>query len=115
MKIPGRIRPFSFACLAAACLTPWLFSSCSSLSADDLAPAAAARPTQPDGYPNLNLPVTAAAPQLTAEERERLTQELSSVRGGGASGGTSPAEAERLRRLARQHAEERLRAIETSQ
>src|SRR5690606_31631263 len=106
MKIPGRLRPFSSAFLAAACLTPWLLSACASSSAR--APG-----TQPDGYPNLNISPSTAAPQLTSEERSELVRELAKGRDlPSQASEPSAAELERLRRLGQLHAEERLRVIE---
>ncbi len=78
---------------------PGLLSGCAQRG-QEAAPVAAS-PTQPDGYPNLNLPVRPAAPQLTNEERAGLAQELSAKRPQ-AGGADAPAatETESLRQLA---------------
>ncbi|WP_163272843.1 hypothetical protein [Chelativorans alearense] len=105
--------------------------SCSSLSLQDVAPApvsqpvataqadaAPSRPTQPDGYPNLNVPVERASPQFEADEQRQLVEELTTLRERHAAGEDSTRallEAERLRRLGRSHGERALEGIETVQ
>ncbi|WP_159586389.1 hypothetical protein [Chelativorans xinjiangense] len=106
--------------------------SCSSLSLQDVAPApvsqpvataqadaaAPQRPTQPDGYPNLNVPVERASPQFEADEQRQLVEELTTLRERHAAGEDSTqalSEAERLRRLGRSHGERALEGIETPQ
>ncbi|WP_173932194.1 hypothetical protein [Chelativorans sp. Marseille-P2723] len=74
--------------------------------------------SQPDGYPNLNIPAVAAAPQITDAEREELVRELGSARlraSTGPSATQSAEERERLRRLAESHARERLDVIDASE
>ncbi|WEX07587.1 hypothetical protein [Chelativorans sp. AA-79] len=115
MKIAARIRQFFAIGLAAPCLTPLLLAGCAGYGAgpDGASRPVVASPTQPDGYPNLNLPVEAAAPQITEEEKAQLTQELSAKRRRPEEpSAAAAAEAERLRRLARQHQEEMLKEIE---
>ena len=70
---------------------------------------------QPDGYPNLNVPVPAATEQISEEERAKLVEELAADREQQAGGATATdaEETERLRRLALQHGEETLKQIET--
>ena len=96
---------------------PWMLAGCAGSSSPraETQPSVAAR-TQPDGYPNLNLPVQAAAPQITEEERAALTEELSGKRLVAEDGGAAAAaDAERLRLLARQQSEETLKRIEAGE
>ncbi|CAG1002864.1 hypothetical protein RHIZO_02970 [Rhizobiaceae bacterium] len=65
-------------------------------------------------YPNLNIVPTAAAPQLTAAEKNAKLAELEAARRqavGGASGKPVSNDA-KLKKLARTHAEEALKQIE---
>ena len=97
---------------------PWMLAGCAGSSSPraEAQPSVAAR-TQPDGYPNLNLPVRAAAPQITEEQRAALTEELSGKRLEPEDGNAAAAsaEAERLRLLARQQSEETLKRIEAGE
>ncbi|SRR5690554_3633329 len=115
MKIIGRIRLFSSICLAAACLMPGLLASCSSTAANDATAETTTRGALPANYPNLNLPVTPAAPQLTDAERQQTVEELMALRQLGGAAAAPGGDAEQLRRVAREHAERRLREIEASQ
>lgn len=107
MKFQGRKRPFSPA-LPAACLATGLLAACAT---SNRAPG-----TQPDGYPNLNIPIPAAASQLTNRERDEYVQALSEdLELPNEVPDPSADELEQLRRLGRLHAEERLRSIEVSE
>lgn len=110
MKIAGRMEGI----LATAGKTVLalsligLVSGCSSMALEDAAPRASA--TQPDGFPNLNVPVQAASPQITESERQQLIGALTASRQSlpeGVDPNQTAAETERLRRLARQRAEQR--------
>ncbi|MCT7375722.1 hypothetical protein [Chelativorans salis] len=106
-------------------------ASCSSLALEEVAPLPASqpavtaqadapppRPTQPDGYPNLNVPVERASPQFEADERRQLVEELTDLREKHATGEDSTralSEAERLRLLGRSHGERALEGIEAPQ
>jgi hypothetical protein len=125
MKNSTGIRGFSQISLVAASLCP-ILAACSSMNMEDMAPrpqavstsstAQTPQTTGPGDYPNLNIAVQPAAEQISAEERQQLIDELAAKRGV-ASGpsGSSPSEAERLRRLARQRQQETLNAIESAQ
>jgi len=115
MKIAARIRQFFATGLAAPCLMSVLLSGCTGAGSQTggTSPAAASL-TQPDGFPNLNVPIEPAAPQITVEERARMTEELSSKRQTPQAGQPSTAEVERLRALAQQRQQETLKEIETS-
>lgn len=126
MKFTGCLRWFLPNWRAAACLTLAVLglTACSSASLKDAAPQSAysqqspQRPTQPDGYPNLNIRMPAATAQLTDSEREQMIEALASSRErqrNGADAGEAAAQAEALRRLSRSHASERLKAIEATQ
>ncbi|WP_274424364.1 hypothetical protein [Chelativorans sp. YIM 93263] len=124
MRFTGRLRWFLPSWCAAACLTLMILplTACSSLSLTDAAPASAQSAvratTQPDGYPNLNIPLPAATSQITESEREQLIEELARSRQrqqNGVDRAEAAAQAEALRRLSRSHAGERLRAIEATQ
>jgi len=94
----------------------WTLAGCAgSSSTRTEAQAGVAARTQPDGYPNLNVPVQAAAPQITEEERAALTKELSGKRIKADDDGAAAADAERLRLLARQQSEETLKRIEAGE
>ncbi|WP_028032875.1 hypothetical protein [Chelativorans sp. J32] len=109
MKIAVRIREFFAIGLAAPCLIPLLLvSGCAGTASQ------AGSRTQPDGYPNLNVPIEAAAPQITEEERVRMTGELSAKRQRPQGGQASSAEVERMRSLAQQRQQQTLKQIETS-
>lgn len=124
MKIAYRER-ISFSFLGTGLIVMPLAlaaASCSTLALEDAAPttlaAAPDRPLQPDGYPNLNVPMEAAAPQIAEDERQRTVEELDALRRKQqAQAGVSAAEseAERLRALARSHAEQALREIEAAE
>lgn len=116
MKITGRMAWFLSAAGKIACLFSFsvFIAACSSMALDDTAPTARPTPraaaTQPDGYPNLNVPVQAASPQLTENDRQQLTQQLSATRRSQPQGvdlKQAAAEAERLRRLARERVEQK--------
>uniref|UniRef100_Q11H08 Lipoprotein n=2 Tax=Phyllobacteriaceae TaxID=69277 RepID=Q11H08_CHESB len=109
MKIMARIRHFSAAGLAAPCLISLLISGCAGTGSRSVT----ASPTQPDGYPNLNMPMEAAAPQISAEEKTRMTEELSGKRLRPENSQASAAETERLRRLALERQQEMLSQIES--
>lgn len=135
MKGTGRI----FRALAAAGPVA-MTAACVSPSLEDAAPQAALRPPLPatapvapaaqagsplpgphaaarDGgdYPNLNVQPASAAEQMSEEEIEALTRQLTAERerlGSAAPGGVSAAELHRLRLLARTHAQRQLDEIE---
>jgi len=102
-----------------------MLAACSSTNIEDMAPrgqsvstasGSAAQAPATNDYPNLNIATTPAAAQITAEERQRIIDELTAKRGTGAgSGATAMSEAERLKLLARQRQKETLSAIETAQ
>lgn len=78
-------------------------------------PAPPAEPVQSGrtgDYPNLNMAISPAAEQITAEERQRLIDELTAKRGSGAGQGS--AAASELKRLAQQRQEETLSTIESA-
>lgn len=119
MKFTQRIRPFSvpprLRFLSFCLVVP--LASCSSLDLAQVAPRADGRPTaaaqsrQPDGYPGFEIPPGAAS-QLDDAESRALAEELTSLRLRQAVRAGKLSEAERLRILARMHAEERLKQIE---
>lgn len=128
MKFASCIRYFSALSGAAIWTVPLLglLASCSTPPSQDVGPAsqpvatapAPARPTQPDGYPNINVPVEAASPQLDKGEQQQLVDDLTTLRQRQADGpgpGQASTEAQRLRLLARSHAERTLGTIEASE
>ncbi|WP_048647868.1 hypothetical protein [Nitratireductor soli] len=77
------------------------------------APIAGARLT--GEYPNLNVAPDSAATPITAGEKETLTRDLTATRkrlGASTPSGNPAAEADRLRKLAKTHAQRRLEEIE---
>src|SRR5690606_29145883 len=95
---------------------------CSTLAIEDVVPErpglqaeAPSRPTQPDGFPNLNVPMDPASPQLSEAERQQLVEELTTLRARQAAGPPAAAvsDSEALRELARAHADDVLRKIES--
>ncbi|MFC5585830.1 hypothetical protein ACFPOD_11980 [Nitratireductor kimnyeongensis] len=78
--------------------------------------APAARNT--GAYPDLNIPPESAATPIDSTEKDLLTRDLSAVRerlAVRAPGNNAEAEAARLRRLAKTHAERQLEEIEKSE
>ncbi|MCR4267548.1 hypothetical protein [Nitratireductor sp. ZSWI3] len=100
--------------LAAVALT-----GCVSPSLEDAAPtaaqAAAPGPIVTGEYPNLNVPPASAATPISDAEKAALTRDLAATRSrvnAGPSAANAENEAERLRRLARTHAQQRLEELE---
>lgn len=82
-------------------------------AATNTAPIAGARLT--GEYPNLNVAPDSAATPITAGEKESLTRDLTATRerlGASTPSGNPAAEADRLRKLAKTHAQRRLEEIE---
>ncbi|WP_265517907.1 hypothetical protein [Nitratireductor luteus] len=129
MKIARPRRNYCIIAIRAAFGAGFLAASgsCSTMALDEIAPQptaavlpppAAAQPTQPDGYPNLNIRAEPAFEQLSDEDRAALTDDLAAARarqGSAASAGQAASERERLRRLALQHGDEAQREIEATE
>lgn len=116
----ARLRRTAFSTASGMAMALAL-AACTTANLQDAMPAAAqagaAAPqspyTGPDGYPDLNVPMQAAAPQITDEDFQATSAALRARRDGlggrGAAPGTS---AEELRRIAGSHGDETIRAIE---
>ena len=105
-----------------------VLAGCMSASLEDAAPMAAVPPaatpatTAPVAgarltgeYPNLNVPPDSAATPISSSEKEALTRDLTATRerlGASTPTGNPAAEAARLRKLAKTHAQRRLEEIE---
>lgn len=128
MKIANSRRNYCMIAVRAASGAGFALAlaSCSTTSLGEIAPQSAAavrppaiaQPRQPDGYPNLNVRSEPASAQLSDEDRAALTGDLAAARarqGAAASAGQAASERERLRRLALQHGDEALGAIEATE
>lgn len=101
---------------SAAIRTPTPLPRPGSQPALEVTSAPAVRNT--GAYPDLNIPPESAATPIDATEKDALTRDLSAVRerlAVRAPGNNAEAEAARLRRLAKTHAERQLEEIEKSE
>ncbi|MEO3387549.1 hypothetical protein [Mesorhizobium sp. CAU 1741] len=124
----ARLRPLAFSALCGVVVAFALpLAACTTASLQDAMPATAearsspaegvAPPssayTGPDGYPDLNVPMQAAAPQITDEDFAATSAALRARRDGLAARASGPGmSAADLRRIAGSHGERTLDAIE---
>ncbi len=125
--------------IASAVALSLALGGCMSMSLEDAAPSAAITTPAPvpqpapqpapevvsgpgvrntGAYPDLNIPPESAGTPIDATEKDALTRDLSAARdrlAGRAPTGNAEAEAIRLRRLAKTHADRRLEEIEKSE
>ena len=97
--------------LAAATLA---LAGCASSTIDNAVPAAGG-PVNTGQFPNLNIPAQAAAPQFTPEQRDASLAELQAAKqrqSGGPGPDVTPADTQRLKKIAQSHASEALKKIE---
>jgi len=121
----ARLRPPAFS-TASGMVMALSLAACTTVSLQDAMPVSAeVQPapvdapapdpayTGPDGYPDLNVPMEAAAPQISDEDFEATSAELRARRDGLAARSAGPrASADDLRRPAGSHGAETLKAIE---
>ena len=116
--VSGMVMALTVAMPLAACTTANLqdampVSAQAQPAAVGSVPPQSSAYTGPDGYPDLNVPMRAAAPQITDEDFATTSAALRARRDGLAAGGAGPGtSADDLRRIAGSHADETIRAIE---
>jgi len=105
-----------YAIMIAAC---FFLQACASASADNTATAVSTTPGPRDTatFPNLNIPPTPAAEQISDTEKAETTRALTEARKRATSQNTAAprSQAAELRRLARSHGSDALKLIEADQ
>ncbi|MET0941547.1 MAG: hypothetical protein ABWY13_09300 [Mesorhizobium sp.] len=92
-----------------------LLSGCASSAVNNTAPASATGPVNTGTFPNLNIPPSQAAEQLTPAQTQAEVAALRSAQQQHAASATVPSgqtDPEQLRKLATTHAEDALKQIE---